>query len=105
MNQIKSFNKIDALVVSYQNSEISQIKSAHILLGKENSSGRLPVSINNFFSVGSGINTGSNYTLGYSDPKSVGISSEKLKRIDDLINISIDSLMVPGAQVLSLIHI
>ena len=100
LNQIKSFNNIDALVVSYQNSEISQIKSAHILLGKENSSGRLPVSINNFFSVGSGINTGSNYTLGYGDPKSVGISSEKLKRIDDLINISIDSLMVPGAQVL-----
>ena len=100
LSQIKSFNNIDALVVSYQNSEISQIKSAHILLGKENSSGRLPVSINNFFSVGSGINTGSNYTLGYGDPKSVGISSEKLKRIDYLINISIDSLMVPGAQVL-----
>ena len=100
LNQIKSFNEIDALVVSYQNSEISQIKSAHILLGKETSSGRLPVSINNFFSVGSGINTASNYSLGYSDPKSVGISSENLKRIDDLINISIDSLMVPGAQVL-----
>ena len=36
----------------------------------------------------------------YSSPESVGISSNKLKEIDFLVEKAIDSLMTPGAQIL-----
>ncbi|WP_111709266.1 glycoside hydrolase family 3 N-terminal domain-containing protein [Lutibacter citreus] len=98
--QIKTFENINGLLVSYQNSKISQEISAQMLFGAIEIKGKLPVSIKNVFSEGHGLMSTSLKRLGYSIPEDVGLSSEKLKRIDSLAKIAIDKKMTPGLQVL-----
>jgi len=50
-----SFNKIEGIMVSYENSEEAQKTSAEILLGKKKAKGKLPASINSKYPVKYGI--------------------------------------------------
>jgi len=50
-----SFKNIEAVVVSYENTEIAQKISAEIITGNKNSKGKLSASINGEFTSGSGI--------------------------------------------------
>lgn len=98
--QIKTFENIKGLVVSYQNSKISQEISAQMLFGALEVKGKLPVSIKNVFSEGYGLKSTSLKRLAYSIPEDVGLSSERLKRIDSIAKVAIDKKMTPGLQVL-----
>lgn len=62
---ITIFDDIEGLVVSYQNSNISQIVSAELLFGAIEAKGKLPVSINPFFSVNDGLSTEKINRLGF----------------------------------------
>lgn len=97
---VTSFEYIDGLVVGYQNSEMAQQKVAQAIFGAISTHGKLPVSINKDFPVGTGVALKAIGRLGYSSPERVGLSAEKLSRIDTLVQNGIDSLMFPGAQVL-----
>ncbi|NLP56697.1 glycoside hydrolase family 3 N-terminal domain-containing protein [Lutibacter sp. B1] len=98
--QIKTFENIEGVVMSYQNSELSQEISAQMIFGALETKGKLPVSIKNVFSAGHGLMTTSLKRLGYSIPEEVGLSSEKLKRIDSVAAIVLKDEMAPGLQVL-----
>lgn len=98
--QLQTVTNIDAVVVSYQNSKIAQETSAEIIFGALASKGTLPVSAGPFFKVGDGVNTNSLERLGYSFPERVGISSEKLKKIDSIANHAVNAKMTPGIQLL-----
>ncbi|VAW24236.1 beta-glycosyl hydrolase / Uncharacterized esterase, partial [hydrothermal vent metagenome] len=87
-------------LLSYQNSKLSQDISAQILFGAIETKGKLPVSIKNEFSVGYGLQTTSLKRLAYSIPEEVGLSSQKLKRIDSLAAVVIRKKMTPGMQIL-----
>ena len=54
---IPNFDAIEGLVVSYQNSEISQVVSAGLVFGAIDAKGKLPVSINTSFNVNDGLST------------------------------------------------
>uniref|UniRef100_UPI0040486F7C glycoside hydrolase family 3 protein n=1 Tax=Mariniflexile sp. TaxID=1979402 RepID=UPI0040486F7C len=47
-----SFNNIDGIIISYENSELAQSVSAKIILGEIDVHGKLPASINNKFQQG-----------------------------------------------------
>ncbi len=98
--QLKTFENINGLLLSYQNSILSQDISAQILFGALETKGKLPVSIKNIFSVGYGLQTTSLKRLAYSIPEEVGLSSQKLKRIDSLAKVVIRKKMTPGMQIL-----
>jgi len=98
--QLKSFENIESLVVSYQNSKLSQEISAQMIFGAIGIKGKLPVSINNDFVEGEGIVSNSINRLAYSVPEEVGLSSLKLHRIDSLANVAIKKKMAPGMQIL-----
>ncbi len=98
--QVKTFKNIEGLVISYQNSELSQEISAQMIFGANVSKGKLPVSIRNVFPEGHGLKSVSLERLAYSIPEAVGLSSEKLKRIDSLAEVIITKKMAPGLQVL-----
>ncbi|WP_058103281.1 glycoside hydrolase family 3 N-terminal domain-containing protein [Maribacter dokdonensis] len=100
LSDIDSFNNIDAVVMAYQNSDIAQEKTAEILFGAVGASGKLPVTAHEEFPVHTGVEVKSLSRLGYSIPERVGMSSQGLKRIDELMHDGLDSLMFPGAQVL-----
>ena len=72
---ITNFDDIEGLVVSYQNSDISQVVSAELLFGAVEAKGKLPVSINKFFNVNEGLSTEKLNRLGFTAPENVGYES------------------------------
>lgn len=98
--QVKTFQNIEGLVVSYQNSKLSQEISAQMIFGAIESKGKLPVSIRNVFSEGHGLMSSSLNRLAYSIPEEVGLSSLVLNRIDSVAKIVLEEEMAPGMQVL-----
>ncbi len=97
---VLNFDTMDGVVVAYQNSDIAQEKTAEVIFGAIGATGKLPVSAHAEFPVGTGVKLESLQRLGYSIPERVGMSSEKLTKVDSLMQQGLDSLMYPGAQVL-----
>lgn len=97
---LETSSNIEGLVMSYQNSESSQQKSAQIIFGGLEAKGRLPVSINDEFPAGTGYFTKSLDRLSYGFPEAVGMNSHKLQKIDSLINLAISEEMTPGLQLI-----
>lgn len=97
---IGSFDDIEGLVVSYQNSDIAQEVSAELIFGAIGAKGKLPVSINDSFKINDGLETEKLNILGYAAPENVGMNSEILAKIDLLVQKAINGKMTPGAQVL-----
>jgi beta-glucosidase-like glycosyl hydrolase/CubicO group peptidase (beta-lactamase class C family) len=97
---IKDFNNIEAVLVSYQNSKASQEISAQMIFGALEVKGKLPVSINTSFPEGTGITTSNLMRLSYTLPEEVDMDSKLLSKIDSLTTMVVDSLMAPGGQVL-----
>jgi len=98
--QLKTFENIEGLLVSYQNSKIAQELSAQAIFGAIDVKGKLPVSIRNEFEEGYGIWSTSLKRLAYSIPEDVNLSSAKLKQIDSVANEVIKQKMAPGMQIL-----
>lgn len=97
---LKTIANIEAIVVSYQNSEIAQQKSAQLLFGALEAKGKLPVSAGEYFSVGSGETYKALNNLTYGLPEAVGMSSERLLKLDSIANYAINENMTPGIQLL-----
>lgn len=95
-----SFDEIEGLIVSYQNSAISQEVAAELVFGAIDAKGKLPVSINDNFKVNDGLSTQKLNRLGFTAPENVGMSSAKLSQIDVLAQKAISGKMAPGIQVL-----
>nr|WP_199003200.1 glycoside hydrolase family 3 N-terminal domain-containing protein [Flavobacterium sp. ASV13] len=97
---VTNFDDIEGLVVSYQNSNISQVVSAEVIFGTVPAKGKLPVSINESFKVNDGLSTEKINRLGFTSPENVGMSSAVLSKIDAIAQKAIDGKMTPGMQVL-----
>ena len=98
--QVPSFNNIEGVVVSYQNSKLSQELSAQALFGAFELKGKLPVSIKDEFKVGDGLKVEGLDVLQYTIPEEAGVSSEKLSIIDKRIDTILSEKMSPGGQIL-----
>ncbi len=97
---LNSIENIEGIVVSYQNSEISMRKSAQLIFGAIPAKGTLPVSAGEHFKVSDGFIYTAIQSLSYGLPESVGMSSEKLKKLDSMAKITIDRKAAPGLQIL-----
>ncbi|WP_299274399.1 glycoside hydrolase family 3 N-terminal domain-containing protein [uncultured Psychroserpens sp.] len=97
---LSSIENIESIVMSYQNSSVSQQKSAQLIFGAIPSKGMLPVSLGDHFKVGEGLAYNGISSLSYGLPERVGMSSERLKRIDSVANYAVDNKMTPGIQLL-----
>ena len=100
ISALKSINGIDALLLSYQNSRVSQILSADTIFGAQKINGSLPVDITESFKEGDGIALKNIHRMGFASPESLGFDSNKLETVDELAQIAIDSMMTPGMRVL-----
>jgi beta-N-acetylhexosaminidase len=89
----------DAILVSYQNSVLSQELSAQIIFGARAAKGILPVSAGEAFPVGTSIPTTSLKRLQYGTPESVGLDSKALLQIDSMARKGYYNGMYPGAQI------
>ena len=97
---IKSFNNLEGILVAYQNSEIAQNIAAQTIFGALEAHGKLPVSIKDEFPLGTGESSVGTKRLQYSIPESVGMSSQKLAKIDSVAALVVEEKMAPGLQIL-----
>ncbi len=97
---LKSTANFEGIIMSYQNSKISQQVSAQLIFGAREAKGSLPVSLGEDFPLHTSLKTKSLRRLQYGTPESVGMNSYKLRKIDSLANLGIQEQMYPGAQIL-----
>ncbi len=90
-----------AIVVSYQNDWFTQSISPQMIFGALSFKGKLPVSISQKYPVKTGINTRTIQRLSYGFPEQVGMNSQKLRRVDSLMQFMLDTLASPGGVVLA----
>ena len=104
LDRLKFLSKSLVFVVSYENDSTTQSLSAQLLFGAIGASGRLPVSINEKYRAGMGINTKGGIRLKYTIPLETGFSEKKLRLIDTMINNAIKKEAMPGCQILVARH-
>ena len=100
LDRLIDVNSFKSIILSYQNEDVFQEKTAQMIFGSIEFNGQIPVSILNKYKVGEGIKTFKTNRLSYGLPESVNIDSRKLNRIDSIVKVSIDSMMTPGVQLL-----
>ena len=99
LNSFTSIDNIESIVISYQNTIISQEVSADLIAGHRDFSGKLPVSTK-FFPLNHGLSKDKKQILSYSRSSYLGVDSNRLSELDSLGRITLDSLMTPGFQML-----
>ena len=88
-----------AVVLGYEDSRIINDYVAEGIFGGRAFKGKLPVTIDGVFSIGTGLDT-KKTRLAYGIPEEVNVSSFALNKIDSIVNVGINELAYPGAQVL-----
>jgi beta-N-acetylhexosaminidase len=85
LKHFENIHQSHGLILAYQNNQLTQELAGQAVFGAFDLTGRLPVSVDDRFKVGSGIDIKKNQTFAYTIPEEAGMSSEKL-------SYSIDSL-------------
>jgi len=105
LSKLKNLEDFDALLVAYQNNVEAQEQAAKVLVEKQGVRGKLPVSIHPAFPVGTGIERKlDEQELQTATPLAVGVDPQKLLALDALAEMTLDSLMAPGFQILAARH-
>ena len=97
---LAKFDNAQTVVVSYEEDKLAQDATAQALMGANDITGRLPVSASERYSVGIGLSIPGLNRLGYTIPEAVGLNSDTLQRIQELVNELIEKEAAPGCQVL-----
>lgn len=101
LQYFENIHRAKALILAYQNKQLTQELAAQLVFGANDASGKLPVSVDKRFKLNDGIAIKKNNCLAYTIPEEVGIDSKILsKKIDSLANLGIRGKAFPGCQVL-----
>lgn len=101
MAAINNLENARGLVMAYQDNKSTQELAAQLIFGGVGAHGKLPVTINNFFKLGDGIEIEKGIRFKYTIPEELKIDSKRLQdRIDSIAYEAINSKAVPGCQVL-----
>ncbi|HEX2921477.1 MAG TPA: glycoside hydrolase family 3 N-terminal domain-containing protein [Bacteroidales bacterium] len=101
VDKIPSLQKTGGLVLAYQENEFTEDLSAQLIFGAIGAAGKLPVTINEKWPAGCGIETPGKIRLQYGYPENAGVSSALLeKKIDSLIQAGLDAKAFPGCEVM-----
>ncbi len=93
----------NALLLAYEDTPLAQEYAAQALFGGCAINGKLPVNLEGFFEMGSGISMPKS-RLGYASPEMVGMSSHTLLALDTIVAQGIEAHAFPGCQLLVARH-
>ncbi|MEM6967315.1 MAG: glycoside hydrolase family 3 N-terminal domain-containing protein, partial [Bacteroidota bacterium] len=97
---LKYFDNVSWLLQAYGEDEINQEIAAQALFGAFAIDGRLPVTASAKSKFNQGVTTQSLLRLGLNIPEAVGMDSEKLAKIDGLVQEAINTRATPGGVIL-----
>ncbi|NOZ45705.1 MAG: serine hydrolase [Chlorobi bacterium] len=98
LNSFKTSN-LSSVILSYEDSRLSQALSAQLIFGGIKALGKLPVSLNKF-NINSGIVIDSTIRLKYTIPEDLCIEPNLLIKVDSLAENAITNKATPGCQIL-----
>ena len=98
LDYYKKLDKLEAIIVSYEDNAETQMASAQIVFGGIAAKGRLPVSVNKDIPEGAGVNTEKN-RLGYAYAGQTGFDASQFKKIDSIVQDAIKEKATPGCQI------
>jgi beta-N-acetylhexosaminidase len=100
LNKIKNPEQARALVMAYQMTPYTEDLSAQLLFGAIPARGKLPVTVNERFAYGAGLETPALGRLKYTIPEELGLDSRILTfKIDSIANYAIAQQATPGCVV------
>ncbi len=100
--EVKGFSPPAGLVMAYQNDSLVQELTAQLICGGIGASGKLPVSLGNYYKIGDGLKINNSVRLKYTIPEEVGMNSQRLNhRIDSIVSDAISQRATPGCSVLA----
>lgn len=97
--KLQSLPNLDAVVVAYQDNEVTRESAAQALFGGVALDGVLPVSVGDCCPAGTGETT-PKIEFSTALPEMVGVDGQKLAKIDSVVNEGLKEMAYPGAQVL-----
>lgn len=89
-----------SVIAAYEETEETQNLVAQVIFGGIGANGRLPVTASSFFAAGDGRDLRPIGRFGYTLPEAIGIRSNDLRRIDDIVTSGIKAQAYPGCEVL-----
>jgi CubicO group peptidase (beta-lactamase class C family) len=97
---LKYFDAQKSLIVAYEDNDASNLSAANVLFGGLPALGKLPVSASEKYRVGNGFISDTILRLQISLPEEVGMKTEDLRELDDIVINGIIGHAYPGCQVL-----
>lgn len=97
---LKQLPVTSAVICAYENLPDLEVAAAQQIFGALPFKGKLPVSIEGIYNIGTGYETKALHRLFFGLPEQVGMSSVGLNKIDTLIEKSIQAHIFPGCQVI-----
>jgi beta-glucosidase-like glycosyl hydrolase/CubicO group peptidase (beta-lactamase class C family) len=102
LDKVPALRNSKGLILAYQENEFTEDLSAQLVFGGIGANGSLPVTINDKWKAGSGIETKGGLRMQYGLPESAGMSSEILERkIDSIAEAGIAAGAFPGCEVMA----
>lgn len=99
LKDVKEIDAIDAVAIGYENNALMQDRMGQFLMGTFASSGKLPITVDNRFKVGHGIEVAWGGRLKASQPEELGIDPKALAQIDSIALDGVKKGAYPGCQV------
>lgn len=100
--EIKNFKPPNGLIMAYKNDSLVQELSAQLIFGGIKASGKLQITLGNYYKTGDGIITDQVIRMKYTIPEEAGINSKRLNhRIDSLVSDAINKKATPGCSILA----
>jgi CubicO group peptidase (beta-lactamase class C family) len=88
----------EAVVLGYENTQLAGEATAEVIYGGLPAMGSLSVSVPDLYKVGAGLHT-SKIRMGYRLPEEEGLSSQKLDKIETIVNEGLNEGAFPGCQI------
>ncbi len=97
--KMDSLQFADAVIMSYEENDLSNSYSAQLIFGGVAASGKLPITPSAYYTAGTGIQTKA-IRFKYTIPEELGANSKALNKIDSIANEGIKNRVYPGCQIL-----
>ncbi|MCU0339970.1 MAG: serine hydrolase [Spirosomaceae bacterium] len=97
---LKQLPSTAAVVCAYENLPDLQVAAAQQIFGALPFRGKLPISVEGMYALGTGYQTQPLNRLHFGLPEQVGMNSAKLMKIDTLVKNCIQASIFPGCQIL-----
>ena len=99
LGKMDSIDAAEAIIMSYEDTDLSANYSAQLIFGGIGAKGKLPVSPTAYFKAGMGEET-SPIRFKYTIPEELGVDSKIFLKIDSIVQRGVKDKVFPGCQVL-----